>query len=559
MTRLTDRASLIRRLRLIAFGVIFCGFLSIPSTSIAQEPLWLVTQIGSSVKAEREYAQRIVSLLRARDLEVIDPDRAASIFEHRHSKAPVSLPPDELEKLQRAIETLSHHLALENLAEAQQSLKVLKQLTPDVADYLNRKMVQAEELFQACLLTAHLLRKGGQREKAYQQIGDCVRTFPGFEPNKEDYPPHIISIFYRAAAEIDATTPATVQISVTSGEGCRARINGVDWGPTPTKVPGIRASQVRVQVECGESPGRIYTKQIQPGNNSFVFDPRFDQAVRSEGGLLLQYASAEESRKYRCEDTSRIADVVGARHVLQLDLQSQQLYRIDVASRSQLAGERFTADTLANAVDKLLSVEVPEPPREITTNAGQEDAFAAADRSHGDYKTMAWGYTGGGLSIVSLAAGWIYWAIRRGERSDFLRSGESGQFQGYEAATLIFAGLGSAGLSASMVAILPEQKEVPWWSWLAGAGGVGLAAYGIYIWQKEEFSCLQFGEDDSCIRSSYVDTLTGPFLTLQSLPLLAVPAVYLARHLWFNKSDSSAGARFEFRAGLGSIALDGRF
>jgi hypothetical protein len=555
MDRLTIRTGLGRgaiRLRIALFFLVFSHF---PFVALAQEAPWLVTQIGVSAKTEREFAERIVALLREKQLEVIDPDRAASVFEHKHSKAPVLLPPSELEKLQQAIASLSHHLALENLAEAQQSLKVLKELTPDVADYLNRKMVQAEELFQACLLTAHLLRKGGRREKAYQQIGDCVRSFPGFEPNKEDYPPHIISIFYRAAAEIDATTPATVQIGVSSGDGCRARINGVDWGPTPTKVPGIRANQVRIQVECGVRPGRIYTKEIRPGNNRFVFDARFDQVVRTEGGLLLQYSNPDESQKYRVQDNSRIAEVVGAGQILQLDLQTQTLYRIDVASKREIASEHFEADRLAQSVRRLLAIEISQA-EETPQLDRYERVFDDRDT---DFETMAWGYTGAGLSVISLAAGWIYWAVRRSERYDFLHSGEPGEYQGYEAPTLLLTALGSAGLSASMVFILPQQPGVPWWSWLIGSGGVGLATFGIYLWQKDEFECLEYGADDRCIESANTDTFTGPFLTLQCLPFLAVPTIYLIRHLLNGENNSGTRDGISVRAGLGRLALSGRF
>lgn len=527
----------------------------IPTTTFAQDRSWLVTQIGASAESEREFAERIVVLLRKRRLEVIDPDRAASLFEHKHSKSPVMLPPSELEKLQQAIASLAHHLALENLAEAQQSLKVLKELTPDVADYLNRKMVQAEELFQACLLTAHLLRKGGRREKAYQQIGDCVRTFPGFEPNKADCPPHIISLFYRAAAEIDATTPATVQIRVSSGDRCRARINGVDWGPTPTKVPGIRANQVRIQVECGERPGRIYTKEIRPGNNRFVFDARFDQVVRTEGGLLLEYSNADEGQKYRVEDNIKIAEVIGAGQILQLDLQTQTLHRVDVANKREIARERFEAGTLEQAVERLLAIEVPRP----QTNPDLKQHEPVFDDRDVDFDTMAWGYTGAGLSLISLAAGWIYWAVRRGERYDFLHSGGQGAYRGYEAPTILFTALGSVGLSASMVFVLPRQPNVPWWSWLIGSGGVGLATFGIYLWQKDEFECLDYGADDSCIKSANTDALTGPFLALQSLPFLAVPTIYLIRHLLNGENNPRTRDGISIRAGLGTLSLSGRF
>jgi hypothetical protein len=530
----------------------------------ARDDVWLVTAIGAPGEPDKEAVARVTAALREAPVEVIDPEKAASFFEQRHSRAPVRLQPDEVDKLQKAISQVSHHLALENLAEARHALGVLQELTPEVADYLNRKLERAEQIFQACLLMAHLLRKGGYREKAYDQAGECARAFPGFEPDPQHYPPYIIDLFQRAAAEVQASTPATVHIGATSGRECRARINGVDWGPVPTRVPGVRADEVRVQVDCGQVMGRIHRERIRPGDNEFLIDTRFDRAVQTDTGLWLTYANRAESDRNRVEDSIRVARVVGAAQILQVDLPSGSLHRIDVASGQTVASRDLEGQALPRALSALLDAGAPpagrgreRPPEDTAYEDDWLDREPQAEERDGRSQRRLWGYTGAAVSAGALATGWAYWVVRRNEANRRLETDFDSDYDGYRAPVLVFAGLGSLGLSASAALALPEQPGVPWWSYLAGAGGMGLAAYGIYVWQQDERTCLE-RDSSGCLRESRVDTLGGPFLALQSLPLLAVPATYLVRHLLHSeRMPVSAVPRLDRRGAR--LVLAGRF
>jgi hypothetical protein len=167
------------------------------------------------------------------------------------------------------------------------------------------------------------------------------------------------------------------------------------------------------------------------------------------------------------------------------------------------------------------------------------------------------GFSGAGLSVASLATGWVFWAIRSDEWKERLAEDPDDDYDGYRIPVLAFTAMGSAGLSASLPAILPPQRGVPWWSYLAGAGGVGLAVYGIYVWQQDEESC-QESDESGCTRQTRVDTLGGPFFAMQGLPLLAVPVTYLVRHLIGNE-EAAVAARLRLDRGRGSLALTGRF
>ncbi len=526
---------------------------ALPTAAAAQDArsdVWLVVPIGSPDEPDRDTVEEATAALRQASVEVIAPERAASLFEQRHSRAPVRLQPAEVDKLQEAIGQVSHHLALENLNEARQALSALQQLTPEVSDYLNRKLERAEQIFQACLLMAHLLRKGGYRDKAYDQAGECARSFPGFEPDPQHYPPYIIDLFQRAAAEVQASTPATVRIAATSGDDCRARINGVDWGPVPSRVPGIRAEEVRVQVDCGQVTGRIHRRRIQPGENEFLIDTRFDRAVQTDTGLWLRYPDPDRSDRHRLEDSIRVARLVGAAQVLQVDPALGRLYRIDVPSARYAAFRALDGQSLPAAVAELIDLRV-EPAAERAASdldsprAALDPAFADEqlerdlryDESHDSSALRPWGYAGAAISAAALGTGWVYWFIRRDQANHRLQSDFEADYDGYRVPVLAFGGAGSLGLCASAPLSLPEQRGVPWWSYIVGAGGLGLAAYGIYVWQQDERTCLE-RTGDECLKESRIDTLGGPFFAMQSLPLLSVPITYLVRHLLRSEQTS---------------------
>jgi len=559
--------------RLLTLHLLLALLVAFPFAAAAQDArddVWLVLPVGAPDEPDRETVSDVTGALRQASVEVIDPERAASLFEQRHSRAPVRLQPAEVDKLQEAIGQVSHHLALENLNEARQALSVLQQLTPEVSDYLNRKLERAEQIFQACLLMAHLLRKGGYRDKAYYQAGECARSFPGFEPDPQHYPPYIIGLFRRAAAEVQASAPATVRIDATSGEECRARINGVDWGPIPSRVPGIRADEVRVQVECGEIMGRIHRKRIQPGQNEFLIDTRFDRAVQTDTGLWLRYSDPEQGDRQRLQDTIRVARVVGAAQVALVDPASGRIFRIDVPSARYAAFRALEGRILAGAVAELLDLRVePTAERPGSDFHGPPAALDPAfdheqperdlrdDQDRDSSALRLWGYVGAAISVAALGTGWVYWFIRRDETDRRLESDFEADYDGYGVPIVAFGGAGSLGLCASAPLALPEQRGVPWWSYLAGAGGVALATYGIYLWQQDERTCLERA-GDQCLKVSRIDPLVGPFLAMQSLPPLSVPVIYLVRHLLRSEPRSLSAVPLLDRHGT-ALVLSGRF
>lgn len=391
---------------------------AIPQRASAQAS-WLVTEVraGESSATKTATAERVVELLRARGAHVVDGRTAASEIELKHSRSPVRLQPEELEKLDGALRTLADHLASENLPEARTALEAVERLTPDARDYLNRQLNRARRRFHTCLLAAHLFAKEGYDDDAFQQVRKCARDFPGFEPEEGAYMPESIkSFFSRARKELQSIRPSTLHIDLESGSGrerCRARVNGIDKGPLPATIADIRADQVRVQIDCDGRSGRIYNFNVEPGDNSVRLDPRLDRALDTSSALLLSYPDGVSARDLRVKHGLRLARSVGAGHVLQV--LDGRLHRLDVESQGEVGQAAYSEEDLDDAVSELFDA-TPAP---ALTQAGPVGASSGdpSRTSTAPFAPLAW--VSLGLSGAAGAATIIAWQIRESAADDF--------------------------------------------------------------------------------------------------------------------------------------------
>ncbi|MGB5694407.1 MAG: hypothetical protein WBM46_02030, partial [Polyangiales bacterium] len=121
--------------------------------------------------------------------------------------------------------------------------------------------------------------------------------------------------------------------------------------------------------------------------------------------------------------------------------------------------------------------------------------------------------------------------------------------------------VGSVALIAAMPLALPKRQKAPWWAWVSGGVGLGLAgfsiAWGVTAEAEPSTSCsaqvLDSVEVRSCVNRGLhtsVALLTG----LTSAPLITMPLVYLFR---------PSRARLEPQVVVGRsgahLALRGRF
>lgn len=377
---------------------------------------WLVTEVraGDASSDASKTAARVAEILRARGVTVIDGLSAASEIEHKHSRSPIRLQPDELERLDLALRTLADHLASENLAEARAALEEVERLTPDARDYLNRQVNRARRRFHTCLLAAHLFAKEGYDDDAFEQVRKCARDFPGFEPEELEYMPDSIKAFFgRARAELASILPATLNIDIepTSEEQCRARVNGIDKGALPARVADVRTDAVRVQLECDGRSGRIYTVAMQPGDNGLVIDPQLDRAIDTVSTLLLHYPSTAVAGELREKHGIELARAIGAGQMLEVF--GGQITRLDVASRSKVAEADLSRSSLEEAVDTVLRASTED----ATPIAATHPAPVEATKRSSVLEPLTW--VSLGAASVAVGAFGVSWVVRELSASAF--------------------------------------------------------------------------------------------------------------------------------------------
>jgi hypothetical protein len=100
---------------------------------------------------------------------------------------------------------------------------------------------------------------------------------------------------------------------------------------------------------------------------------------------------------------------------------------------------------------------------------------------------------------------------------------------------LIFGGLGAGVLTVGWGFLMPRRSGVPWWTWIVGAAGAGLAAWGVIETLKDGTCVGPLDSTGQCV----VETspwVRGPLILGYALPLLLTPIVYAIRN------DPSPGA-----------------
>lgn len=390
----------------------------VTSTASAQQS-WVVTEVraGDASTDSSQSALRVTEILRSRGIPVIDGRAAASELEHKHSRTPVRLQPEELARLDAALRTLADHLASENLPEARTALEAVERLTPDARDYLNRQVNRARRRFHTCLLAAHLFAKEGYDDDAFQQVRKCARDFPGFEPEEGAYMPESIkSFFSRAREEMQTIRPASLDVGVDVEAGmadrCRVRVNGIDKGTAPAKIVEVRAEAVRVQLECDGRTGRIYSVPIHPGDNSITLDPRLDQALDTRSTLVLHYPDAQEARELRVEHGLEIARAIGASHMLQVF--GGKLTRLDVATHTEVAEADLSEVSLEDGVHEVLDAK---PSRGALLAGSDPPRRDDSSRGSSVFAPLAWVSLSG--AVIAGATTFVGWRVREGAAEDF--------------------------------------------------------------------------------------------------------------------------------------------
>jgi hypothetical protein len=120
---------------------------------------------------------------------------------------------------------------------------------------------------------------------------------------------------------------------------------------------------------------------------------------------------------------------------------------------------------------------------------------------------------------------------------------------------------GAAVLVTAMPLALPNRAKTPWWAWLSGGLGVGLAAfsiaYGVTAEPEPGTSCSDLITDveeaRTCVKRG--ERITLAVLTgVTAAPLLTIPLVYL-----FRPSDANITPTVEVSRSGGYVSVRGEF
>jgi hypothetical protein len=158
------------------------------------------------------------------------------------------------------------------------------------------------------------------------------------------------------------------------------------------------------------------------------------------------------------------------------------------------------------------------------------------------------GYVSAGVGAAASLAGWILYAHHANLQSDYvdaLNAGTPERFDAYRAAAdfdavpSVVLGLGSGALALGAPGYLPEQPGVPWWAWVSGVAGLGLAGVGLKL-ALDAGSCLE--DPLGRCTDPGLATRVGTLLLLQSMPFVSLPLTYGVRALLGERATVEASA-----------------
>jgi hypothetical protein len=174
-----------------------------------------------------------------------------------------------------------------------------------------------------------------------------------------------------------------------------------------------------------------------------------------------------------------------------------------------------------------------------------------------------------GVGVAGLATGYALLIPRKNAALDWVNEVDSGgqdtsaqqKWFDLRGAIIASASVGGAALVAAMPLALPERRKTPWWAWVSGGVGLGLAgfsiAWGVTAEAEPPTSCsaqmLSSVEVRSCVNRGKQTTLA--LLTgLTAAPLITMPLVYL-----FRPNRAKLEPQVELGRSGAHFAIRGRF
>ncbi|MDH3199901.1 MAG: PEGA domain-containing protein [Myxococcales bacterium] len=571
-------------MRLVVASVLALAVISPPLPSGAQADgltgssvRWLVlpTVTDGGVETLHNDAEAVRHELAVRGKEVWRADRASERFEVVGSAPAPEISQSDIDLWVERSRAAVKYLARADYKAARRELKAAQRLAEGAAAELNREAARAQQVLDTCLFMVRAYVETKNDAEARRQARECRRLVPRVEPTAFRHTPEVRDLLAEVDQEMAGEAPGVLEVRSTPSD-CLVRINGIEFGQTPLSDVELPVGTYRLQVECEpETRGRIHRVSIDSGNNTVVFDARFERVLRTRPVLHLQYASPEAWAARRMEDAAEVARVLGGAVLLVVSRPAAKVVRIDLDAEGPKASSVWLTtddrglqpDELRRGVDALFerrSVDFSGP-RPIARASWDAELEAAAQRravAATSAATLAATETGKagvarpsnqriagwslfGVGVASIGAG-IGLHVHRGTLGDQLIDAPSSlqaaqDWQDARIGVWTLAAVGGAATTASMPLLLPNYDRTPWWGWTLGAVGLGLTGYAIYEAVTLTGCPEPYITDASAVQACVSRGQESGRLSLAlagAAPLLTVPLVYLFRPLRMDAAAS---------------------
>jgi hypothetical protein len=522
-----------------------------------------------------------------RGIEVWPLERAATRYEQVGSAPPTYISEEELADWESRSRAAIFPLAAGDYAEALDQLAEAQELSRRAPEQLNRDPARAQQALDACLYMVRALQQTGSVSLARDLTRECRQLVLRGEPSARMHPPEVMEMLARVD-EARQEQKGALRIS-SEPAGCSVRVNGLLLGESPLEVRGLFPGKYRVQVECApDAPGRVHDIQVGPQPVDVRIDVRLDDTVETRPILYLRYPDVESELSRRRDDAARLAESLPAGATLLMRQHDENVAELDLLRGSPAERQALVRvatgptgprpDDVARATLALIEGEckdfsdpdVPaipcrKEPAAQATQPPRDDVPPPRRRPRGQFIA---GLTLAGIGSAALITAYTLQIPRANAAETWIANLDTPESRDDQQRWLdlnrliIWTGTGgAAALVAAMPLALPNHEKPPWWAWLSGGLGVGLAAfsiaYGVTAESEPTQGCTQAELDREsarqCVRRAEhvsLAVLTG----LSAAPALTVPLVYL-----FRRTNKAVTPTVEVGRSGGAVGVYGSF
>lgn len=545
---------------------------------------WLIVPVATSADSWVEpTTRRLYDELTARGVGVWSPADAAKRFEAKGSAPAPTLTDAETKEWTSQSNAVLEYLVRGDPAGALQRLSDGRLLSLSNVVALNREPKRAQQVLDTCLLGVRAEIETGSQGQAEALARECRKLVVAGVASQHMHPPSVAALL--AAADRYQTDQATVLRVDSQPSGCSVRVNGVPRGDTPLEEAGLLPGRYAVQVECDpERPGRLHYANVDLGMAEVFADTRFDDAIVTRPTLALRYTDEGEALERRSQDAAKVGTVVSSNAIVLVSSPDTSTKELDLRRGTGLEQGGFarvkggsggptrgdTALAARTLVDGKCMDLATLPP--VALPCRDETDAALAPMEHP--ARMPRGKFISGMTLfaagsASLLGGYVLLGPRARAAEDWVRALDASQSSAALEQKWINMGIGlvvtssvGAGLLvAAMPLALPKRDKTPWWAWLSGGLGVGLAAfsiaYGVTAESEPGMSCSSLITDPTAARTcvSRSERISVAVLTgATAAPLLTIPFVYVLR-----PSKSKLTPEVEVSRSGGYFAVSGTF